>query len=393
MKFATYFRSLLRQAMSKPAALKTLGFHPRAEPSRRELIKVHKELALRHHPDRGGDPAKMQTFNIAVDTLLGKRKATPPTKEDYRAEPGVKYRSTTKELKPPDPPQFETKVVDWKEAERAAGVPSGVEWKWRTKERFHDFSSPKGGGYGKAVDYAVYGVGRGGKHIFVFVRHDNQFWRKGMGLAPSGWEKAWEAYLAKWERFKELAPDQAKREKEPSKDPPQVSIADTWEMKVYTFPSDQDLAKITPPLLKKLKLPAVGALLKDNTPFEKKKIHGWDFNWRSLDELFKHLQAPDPMKSKLAVVLELAYTLNKTPKVTVVVNGREHKLKDTSSKLMEDKGILKKILPKAKTYQRNKANLTKGKAAKAVLHWMAQHLKGEDAKLLWMLKAAGDQIS
>jgi hypothetical protein len=47
-----------------------LGFRPDEKLTVEQVKKRHKELALKHHPDRGGDPAKMTNLNRARDALL-----------------------------------------------------------------------------------------------------------------------------------------------------------------------------------------------------------------------------------------------------------------------------------------------------------------------------------
>lgn len=47
-----------------------LGFKPDEKLTVEQVKKRHKELALQHHPDRGGDPAKMTNINRARDALL-----------------------------------------------------------------------------------------------------------------------------------------------------------------------------------------------------------------------------------------------------------------------------------------------------------------------------------
>ncbi|HEY4266703.1 MAG TPA: J domain-containing protein [Galbitalea sp.] len=48
-----------------------LGFAPNDELDAQRIRRRHRELAMRHHPDRGGSVAKMAKINAAVDVLLG----------------------------------------------------------------------------------------------------------------------------------------------------------------------------------------------------------------------------------------------------------------------------------------------------------------------------------
>lgn len=47
-----------------------LGFTPGQKLTADEIKRRHRELARKHHPDRGGSVAKMQEINAAVDQLL-----------------------------------------------------------------------------------------------------------------------------------------------------------------------------------------------------------------------------------------------------------------------------------------------------------------------------------
>lgn len=56
-----------RQAIT--AARAALGFSPTETISREQLKTRHRELAKKHHPDRGGSLERMQAVNAAVETL------------------------------------------------------------------------------------------------------------------------------------------------------------------------------------------------------------------------------------------------------------------------------------------------------------------------------------
>lgn len=53
-----------------PKAYVVLGFQVGQKLTPDEVKKRHRELARKHHPDRGGSVAKMQEINAAVDQLL-----------------------------------------------------------------------------------------------------------------------------------------------------------------------------------------------------------------------------------------------------------------------------------------------------------------------------------
>lgn len=48
----------------------TLGLSQSDKPTETELNKLRRDLARKHHPDRGGSASKMQEINDAVDVLL-----------------------------------------------------------------------------------------------------------------------------------------------------------------------------------------------------------------------------------------------------------------------------------------------------------------------------------
>ncbi|MFP4647645.1 MAG: DNA-J related domain-containing protein [Halorhodospira sp.] len=62
----------LRRSMGssdeREAALQELGLGPEA--SRTEIRRRYRRLAMRHHPDRGGDTAKLQRINAAYRSLM-----------------------------------------------------------------------------------------------------------------------------------------------------------------------------------------------------------------------------------------------------------------------------------------------------------------------------------
>lgn len=81
-----YARLIL--AMSWDQALETLGFPGGAAPSEAEVEKKRRQMAIKNHPDRGGDPTMMVEVNVAADILTGKGKPgrASPRKTDPEAE-------------------------------------------------------------------------------------------------------------------------------------------------------------------------------------------------------------------------------------------------------------------------------------------------------------------
>lgn len=54
--------------MTRAADLRLLGFVP--DPAPDEIEAAYRRLALEHHPDRGGDPARFAEVTAARDRLL-----------------------------------------------------------------------------------------------------------------------------------------------------------------------------------------------------------------------------------------------------------------------------------------------------------------------------------
>jgi len=379
MKVADYIRHLSArwvEAMSMPAAKKMLGFHPKSEPTEREILKAYQALAKKYHPDWGGDAAKMQEVNVAKDTLFGRLKADPPSMEDYRPDPGMSY----KEVKPPvEPKPPEPKIVTWEEA--AKKVPA-ANWKFRTDDVYH--------GMPASMYYILYGT-LGDSHIFVRISHDKKYG------TPKEWVRAWKKYLEEWEAFKEVSPDKAKELGEPDEDPARLTLEDVWVMQVIKVPLKRgDPSKIIYQMLKKLKAKMEGALVPENMKITQKDVvnRPWQYNFRPLKELFVLIKlAPAEQARKLVVLVEMARNLKKEPVLYVSVNGNEVKLQPESSKAFEKAGWIKVLWPREQEpgWRRKALQLSKHPKGKQILHWMAQHLTQEPDRLRWIWKAAGDQ--
>jgi curved DNA-binding protein CbpA len=379
MRIADYIRHLSQrwvEAMSMPAAKKALGFHPKSEPTEREILKAYKKLALKYHPDRGiNAPDKIRAINVAKDTLFGRLKADPPSMEDYKPDPGVQY----KEVKPPKKPEPpEPEIVTWQEA--AKKVPA-AEWKFRTDMTFH--------GAGGKMDYVVYGT-LGNAHIFVKITHE-----KDAGV-PRAWQKAWDKYLEEWEAFKETAPEKAEELGDPEEKAERIKTKDVWEMVVTSVPLKKgDPSKIIYQMLKKLKAKMSAALMPENVKISDEKTINtfWQFNFRSMKQILPLIKlAPATQAKRLIVLMDMGRNMRGEPHVEVSVNRNEVQLQPESALALEKKGWLKVLWPKRKEFGRDPAvNVTKHPKGKQILHWMAQHLTKEPERLRWMWKAAGDQ--
>ena len=72
---------------------KTLGVRPGSQ-DKDELKKTYRRLALKHHPDRGGNEEQFKQINEAYEVLTGKRriKRRPPPPPPRRPRPPPKPR-------------------------------------------------------------------------------------------------------------------------------------------------------------------------------------------------------------------------------------------------------------------------------------------------------------
>ena len=51
-------------------ARQSLGLPLTGRLTEQQVKRAHKQLAVQHHPDKGGDPEAMTRFNRAKDSLL-----------------------------------------------------------------------------------------------------------------------------------------------------------------------------------------------------------------------------------------------------------------------------------------------------------------------------------
>jgi hypothetical protein len=70
--------------------MKTKYFNP-APATAEELKAAYRKLAMKHHPDRGGDTATMQAINDEYDTLWGR------LKDVHKNQAGETYTTATSE--------------------------------------------------------------------------------------------------------------------------------------------------------------------------------------------------------------------------------------------------------------------------------------------------------
>jgi hypothetical protein len=116
-------------SMSRDQAKEILGFPPRSNPSEEEIKKNYKMLALKNHPDRGGDLSKMVDINVAKDVLTGKQKETWEPRRN--PEPKPNRSSPRPEPEPePEPEIVVMKGQGFSAAWSSNTPPSNTEWKF-----------------------------------------------------------------------------------------------------------------------------------------------------------------------------------------------------------------------------------------------------------------------
>lgn len=362
MRCGEFYELRLRVAMSVQDAKDALGFKPTDEPTPDEIAKAYKNLAFKHHPDRGGDPAKMVELNVAKDVLEGKQRPTGPS------GPSTTYQTqtwTTQKKEPPPPVH-----ISFEEAMRSARVPtSGVEWKFRTDSGYERLS-----GSGSASGYVVYGK-TATEHIFVSV-------------------------YSSYDRGNPFEPKDI----------------DMYEMEVKRVPIAQPLSKVAPKVIRDMwsnfgsrmkKYNAKVQLLKDGIKFaEIKRGGGRSIAFKTaLQQLGEDV--PEKWKGKVDITLEMGEEIEypKTHKLkwcykccrpVLVVNGKEYKLNDKSAEVVHANDLYSKMWGKKYWYcgsAGSSKKLNRVKNAKKILTFFADLCAkyGEPKELVDALRAAADQ--
>ncbi len=171
---------MIRIAMSMEEARITLGFKPYESPSEQEIMKAWREMALKNHPDRGGDAEIMQTVNVAKDVLLGKEKPSSSTYEDtYEKSPSQQYRRRRRQNPNRRRDKYNnneedktetTSVLDFNSA-RSQSI-SGVNWRFCSNAMYDidmtDKAKKISNSRGCVSAYYVYGT-KNNKHVFMLV--------------------------------------------------------------------------------------------------------------------------------------------------------------------------------------------------------------------------------
>ena len=172
------------RAMSMADALETLGLPAGSSPTPEEVKKAQRQMAFRHHPDRGGDAKKQIEVNVAADILLGRERPTgggyTSTPEDY----GYGGYSAGPAAKPP-----REEIVTFEEAKSAAGIPSSIEWLFVTTTHSSGYSSDEF--TNRAMGWVA--VGQTDK-AWVFVAAENWHRQDHVPGGTRGKKDIWEMY-------------------------------------------------------------------------------------------------------------------------------------------------------------------------------------------------------
>lgn len=211
-----YARLLLAMSMSE--AKQILGFPPTYNPTPEEVTKAYREMAFKHHPDRGGDPSKMVEVNVAKDLLQGKGRATwtpepaPRRQPPPQAEPDATLEGQT----------FEAAMAD-------SGVPANVEWKFVSIPEWYWETSQHPG----HRVWTLYGQ-TDQKHVFLAIKE-------------------------RGESAGTISTDQGR-----------VKIMEDWQTSEIDVPISQDLLKIAPKYIK-----MIGTGWLDAKPKPARKFVAW----------------------------------------------------------------------------------------------------------------------
>ena len=361
MRLGEFYEFQLRRAMSLPEAKETLGFPPSASPSKSEIQKAYKKLALENHPDLGGDPTKMVAINVAKDVLEGKQRPSGPGGRSTSRPP-------TRPAEPPPKPR--EVIVTFEDAMRSAQVPTaGVEWKFVTEA---GYGSIFNGGSTGSVAYGKSPT----EHVFVAVFH---FYHYGDINTP-----------VKTDRYQMWVKRVPLRDALP-KVAPQV-IRELWKnfdriknynAKVYLLPpnfSFTDLHKKGANLGRKLSFKQAMEQLGENVP------SSWKGKVTVSLELGEEIRYPESHK--------LGYC-HLCCRPILVVNGKEYRLSDKTSEAVHLHRLYAKIWSRG-TYAycgSSKKQLTRIRGAKKMLTIFADLCEKhrEPQELIDALRAAADK--
>jgi hypothetical protein len=348
MRCGEFYELRLRKAMSVMEAKDALGFKSSATPTKDEIARAYKNLAFKHHPDRGGDPAKMVELNVAKDVLEGKQRPSTPS------GPAV-YQPPAREKPAPPPPDH----VSFAKAMRDAKVPSGVDWKFATVPG-GDYTAHKG----DLTGLVIYGKKKN-THVFVSILH---YFNQGNAFEPLDINK--------------------------------------FSMYVHEQTDYGDLATVGPKVIRELwrgfpaRIKGYSAkvqLLPDGYKFTSAEngVGGRSLSFKdALTQMGE--KVPDRWKGKINITMELGDEikgLGSPYGITLVVNGKEYKLSARAAE-MASKARLYKLVFGDYFYNDSRKAISKMRGAKkkkilGLLHEICNKAN-ERTPLIDALKAAYD---
>jgi len=364
----------LKQAMSTADAARILGVEPDASPE--EIRRAYKRKALENHPDRGGDPVKMVEVNVAKEILDGNRQPDQGHSPSRYEDAGPAYQGTPWK----EPEKIE---VTWEQAKAKAGVPSGVEWFFITDSQWSksNYSGDESSSHTSA--WVVYGRTKD-SHVFVGMINKSY---TGYYVGHGG-------------------------------------NSDVWDMNTLQAPIREG-EKLSPAWLASMitrALDSVGFDGRFNSKVfdcrgselaEKMKTQG---GAKSLKHILVDLGEVDEndasvINRKQVIELKLAKDYDQKPgyyqnptstyikdwyKLTLVVNGTEVDIKESDWEKFAKAKVGGKYLIDAiygdYYYGGEKKNLTRLKAGKLILTWMAEKFTQVPDKVVASLKAAAAQM-
>lgn len=345
---------IVRLAMDLGEARSLLGVSPNA--SNDEIQKAWKIKALENHPDRGGDEEKMKAINVARDILLGERKPdrtyTPPS-ESYQKPTSHHYSR---------PDKVEKKVT-FEEAAKAAGVPSGVKWKFKTDTQYTPYL-----GEMKAYGTVIYGA-TDDSHVFVGVQS-----------------------------FRDLNAFTN-------------TDIDVYTMWVKEIPIKANLADIAPGTIRELwnnfnnRIKGYNAkvqLFDGDVAFEPRGVlygSGRSIAFKDAMAILGNVPTTYDPKRKVEIIMELSTPQGEGWKfgentITFVINGKPYVLSEANSKKLSGMYKLKKAIFGEYAYSGSKKVLTRQPAdkRKVILDFLIKQLEGsEPDEVIEALKIASEQ--
>ena len=342
-KEALYRRFL---AMSVSDAAKILGVKPDASPE--EIHKAYRLKAFENHPDRGGDPNAMVAVNVAKEILEGKQRPS----RDEGGGGGYSYPEYTPSPRP-KPKKIE---VTFEEALSKAGVPSGVEWVFKTEPSF--------GGHGDTSVSACVVYGKtDSQHVFVGLHH----------------YRSQNAFTGE--------------------------DVDVWTINTKTTSLSKGVAQVAPVVIREMFKDFEGLRKGYNA---KVQLLGSDFKLGSnsismmglrsmafkdaMVQLGEVGEDSDWANRKLSVVIRLDRGEGGGDAISLTINGKEFPLSAASVEFITKKSrVLNAIFGTYYYFMGDKKDVTRSKNGKSALKWLSEKLTDEPQELRDLLLKASEQ--